>query len=44
MIEDIKFTNTDLWKYVDDDTTIPEQVEKGEVSNIQNAIDELSEM
>ena len=43
MIEDIKVTNTDLWKYVDD-TTIAEPVEKGEISNIQNAVDELSEM
>ena len=42
MIEDIKVTNTDLWKYVDD-TTIAEPVEKGEISNIQNAVDELSE-
>ena len=41
LIEDIKVT--DLWKYVDD-TTIAEPVEKGEISNIQNAIDELSEM
>ena len=43
MIEDIKVTNTNLWKYVDD-TTIAEPVEKGEISNIQNAVDELSEM
>ena len=42
MIEDIKVTNTDLWKYVDD-TTIAEQVEKGEISNIHNAVDELVE-
>lgn len=42
MIEDIKVTNTDLWKYVDD-TTIAEPVAKGVTSNIQNAVDELSE-
>jgi hypothetical protein len=43
MIEDIKVTNTDLWKYVDD-TTINKSVEKGEISDIQSAVDELLEM
>ena len=40
MINDIDITDNDLWKYVDD-TTIAEQVNKGEASKIQAGVDEL---
>jgi hypothetical protein len=40
MINDIDITDNDLWKYVDD-TTIAEQVNKGEASKIQASVDEL---
>ena len=40
MINDIDITDNDLWKYVDD-TTIAEQVNKGETNKIQAGVDEL---
>ena len=44
MIDDIDIIDTDLWKYVDDNTAAePEMVEKGETSKIQNMVNELTE-
>ena len=40
MIDDIKTSNTELWKYVDD-TTIAECVDKKEDSRIQSDVEEL---
>ena len=40
MIDDIKTSNTELWKYVDD-TTIAECVDKKEDSRIQSDLEEL---
>ena len=40
MINDLKVTETDLWKYVDD-TTPAEILPKDTSSNIQSAVNEI---
>ena len=40
MLNDLKVTNADLWKYVDD-TTIFESIPKRDRSRIQESVDEL---
>jgi hypothetical protein len=42
LIDDIDTTNADLWKYVND-TTAAAMTEKGEASEIQNMVNELTE-
>ena len=42
MINELKISGTQMWKYVDD-STISETVQKNEVSQIQEIVDRLVE-